>query len=397
MNNLGKVQNTNILLLQGPVGFFFKKLNYQFTKAGATTYRIGLNAGDQLFSYRKNYTAYRGTPDDWKDFVKHFLVEKKIDKVFLFGDCRFYQSVVIYMAKELNIEIYVFEEGYIRPHYITLEKHGVNDYSRLPRDPEFYRSLKYIETEEPLDSTPNPILNWSIVIAYYFVAKLFHFRYKYYRHHRNYSAIQEFFFGIRSLIRKVFYVPRDKKYIDKIEGEISKKYFFVPLQTHNDFQILQHSEYGSIEKFIIEVLESFSKFAPQEDILMFKHHPIDRGRKHYTKFIYEQAKYLNIEKRILVLHDVHLPTCLKHAKGTITINSTVGLSSLYHNTPTITLGRAVYDIEGLTCKGMSLDDFWENYLIPDETLFQKYRYYIITQTQLNGNFYGLFPKALTYE
>lgn len=397
MDKLKDVKGKNILLLQGPVGLFFKKLNYQFTKAGATTYRIGLNAGDQLFSYRKNYTAYRGTPDAWEGFVKRFLKEKNIDKVFLFGDCRFYQSVVIGMAKELDIDIYVFEEGYIRPHYITLERHGVNDYSRLPRDPEFYDSLEEIEIDEPLDSTPNAILNWSIVIAYYFVAKLFHFRYRHYMHHRNYSATQEFFFGIRSLIRKLFYVPRDKKYIERIEGEMSKKYFFVPLQTHNDFQILQHSDYGSIEKFIIEVLESFARFAPDEDILMFKHHPIDRGRKHYTDFIYEQAKYLHIEKRILVLHDVHLPTCLKHAKGTVTINSTVGLSSLYHNTPTIALGRAVYDIKELTCQGMSLDDFWTNYATPDETLFQKYRQYVITQTQLNGNFYGLFPKALTYE
>ncbi|MDQ7085949.1 MAG: hypothetical protein Q9M36_14020 [Sulfurovum sp.] len=181
-----------------------------------------------------------------------------------------------------------------------------------------------------------------------------------------------------------------------MEGKLSKQYFFVPLQTHNDFQILQHSNYGSLEKFIIEVLESFSRYAKEEDSLIFKHHPIDRGRKNYKAFIFEQAVQLGISKRILVLHDIHLPTCLQHAKGTITINSTVGLSSLYHHTPTITLGNAIYDIEGLTMKGSNLDDFWLLQTHPNRVLFEKYRQYIINTTQINGSFYGLFPPKLSF-
>ena len=77
--------------------------------------------------------------------------------------------------------------------------------------------------------------------------------------------------------------------------------------------------------------------------------------------------------------------------GTVTINSTVGLSSLFHNTPTITTGSAIYDIKGLTSEGMSLDDFWDNYVMPDKILFKKYRNYLVQTTQLNGSFYGRFP------
>ena len=94
--------------------------------------------------------------------------------------------------------------------------------------------------------------------------------------------------------------------------------------------------------------------------LVFKHHPVDRGRKNYKNFIMDQAELLKVKNRILVIHDLHLPTCLKHAKGTITINSTVGLSSIGYKIPTITLGNAIYDMEGLTCKGMSLETFWKN-------------------------------------
>lgn len=394
MHPTSSLKNTHILLLQGPIGFFFKHLDKQLRNSGAITYRIGLNMGDSLFSYRDNYTPYRASVDHWSIFIEDFLITHHISKIFLFGDCRFYQNIIIKIANKYKIKIYVFEEGYVRPHYITLERYGVNDYSHLPREASFYHKLPHIIVEEPKDATPNPISNWSIVIAYYFVARLFHFRYKEYQHHREYSAKKELFFGLRSLVRKMIYIQRDKKYLPLIKGELSKKYFFIPLQTHNDFQILQHSQYGSIEKFIIEVLESFAKYANKEDTLLFKHHPIDRGRKNYKAFIIDQAQQLQIETRILILHDIHLPTCLQHAKGTITINSTVGLSSLYHGTATITLGNAIYDIEGITAKGQSLEEFWQNPKSPNKVLVEKYRKYIILHTQLNGSFYGLFPKEL---
>lgn len=396
MNSIDKIADKNILFLQGPVGFFFKKLDNLFHKNGANTYRIGFNAGDSFFSNTYNYTPYRETPESWQDFILKFLKEKKIDKLFLFGDCRFYQRIAIQVALSLEIEVYVFEEGYVRPHYITLEKYGVNNYSHISRNPEFYKNLELKTIEPPKNSTPNPLSNWAIVIAYYCIANLFHFRYPNYKHHRNFSAVKEFFYGSRSLVRKVIYSFTDKKYAPLIEGELHKKYFFVPLQTHNDFQILQHSHYGSIEKFITQVLESFAKRVQDETKLIFKHHPVDRGRMNYSRFIYEQAEELGIEKRVIVFHDVHLPSCLKNAIGTVTINSTVGLSSIHHETPTITLGNAIYDIKGLTCKGMTLDDFWHSYKQPDMVLYEKYRNYIISKTQLNGSFYGVVP-TFTYD
>ena len=394
MTKVAKFNGSNILLLQGPIGFFFKKLDSRFRQKGAKTYRIGLNMGDQLFSYSDNYTAYKGTKNEWRDFIRCFLKEKNIDKVFLFGDCRFYHSILVEVALKVKIEVFVFEEGYIRPHYITLERFGVNNYSKIPRNPSFYKSIGSVVSDVPKDTKFNPVNMWLSVMVYYFFARLFHFKYTNYTHHRNFSATQEFFFGVRSLFRKVIYTQRDKKYLKKIQSELDKKYFFVPLQTHNDFQILQHSNYGSIETFIEEVLQSFSEGASQSVHLIFKHHPLDRGRKNYKNFIYEQSRILGISDRVLVVHEVHLPTCLKHALGTVTINSTVGLSSLYHGTATITLGSAIYDIEGLTNKNKKIKDFWQNPQKPDMKLLKKFRQYLISTTQLNGSFYGLMPKEL---
>ncbi|SFV75742.1 Capsular polysaccharide export system protein KpsS [hydrothermal vent metagenome] len=392
MNKIGSVQGKNILLLQGPMGNFFKKLDILLQQHNATTYKIGFNAGDSFFSNHYNYIPYRDKKENYASFISRFLKEKKIDIIFLFGDCRYYQSISIKVAKTLHIKVFVFEEGYIRPNYITMELYGVNNFSSISRDASFYQKLPLKKEPEVVEVHNSRFKMIMSAIFYYLIANIFYFRYPYYEHHRDFSAIKEAFFGIRSFVRKLIYPFYEKKYLQIIKTQLSKKYFFVPLQTHNDFQILTHSPYNSIEEFIEEVLQSFAQYSQQDDWLIFKHHPVDRGRKNYTKFITQRAKALFVDKRVIVLYDTHLPTLLKHTKGTITINSTVGLSSLYHNTPTITLGYALYDIKGLTSKGIPLKEFWHNQQKPDKDLFKKYRLFLIENTQLNGSFYGKFPK-----
>ena len=105
MNDFGSLAGKNILLLQGPVGLFFKKLGKQFRNRGANVYRIGLNAGDSFFSSSHQYTPYKGKSENWQAFITSFLQAYKIDKIFLFGDCRFYQSVAVGVSDQLGVEV----------------------------------------------------------------------------------------------------------------------------------------------------------------------------------------------------------------------------------------------------------------------------------------------------
>jgi capsular polysaccharide export protein len=390
---IGQIRGRNILLLQGPLGSFFKKLDSYFRANGAKTYRICLNAGDQFFSHQDNIIGYTGTPEDWASFFRQVLNDYHIDRVFLFGDCRLYHRVALKEAEVAGVDCFVFEEGYIRPDHISLEKNGVNDFSDLPRERAFYERIP------PARKNPATILpaDYSHCKAafqaaiYYVLMVLLSFRFPHYRHHRETACFKHAFYGIRNGCRKLWYKFSEKKMAAAITTSWAKRYYFVPLQTQNDFQICVHSDFDSIEAFIDEVLVSFARHAPQDTLLLIKHHPADRGIKNHTRMIRQRARQLGISERVCVVHDTHLPTCLRNALGTVTINSTVGISSLFHNTPTITLGRAHYDIDGLTCRGMALDDFWHSLKSPDIQLFKKYRSYLIQNTQLNGSFYGRFP------
>ena len=72
------------------------------------------------------------------------------------------------------------------------------------------------------------------------------------------------------------------------------------------------------------------------------------------------------------------------------VNSSVGIQALFHNVPVKALGRAIYDIDGLTDQ-QSLDKFWKNPFSPDRDVFTSFYNHILLKTQVNGNFDGFFP------
>jgi capsular polysaccharide export protein len=397
LNRIGSINGRNILLLQGPYGNFFKKLDNVLRENGACTHSVCLNAGDRFFSNKDNIIDFTGKKERWGFFIRQIFVDYKIRKIFLFGDCRYYQRTAIREANELGIECFVFEEGYIRPDFITLEKSGVNAFSSTCRSRSFYDKMNLEDRISPKVLSAN--IKYSRIvcqtIVYYILMSVLKFRYPYYEHHLKTSCLKEAFYGIRNVFRKIRFKISERNVAKQLQTKFSKKYYFVPLQTHTDFQVRTHSNFDSMEAFIKEVLFSFASHAPKNSFLVFKHHPMDSGRKNYSRFIDRMAVNLRIHSRVLAVHDVHLPTCLKNAIGTVTINSTVGLSSLYHKTPTIALGKALYDIKGLTCKGMRLSDFWNDYKAPDTLFYKKFRLYLIEKTQLNGSFYGWFPTELS--
>ncbi len=53
-----------VLLLQGPVGPFFRRLADDLTRAGAQVFKVNFNGGDWLF-YQNGAFNYHGRLEDW--------------------------------------------------------------------------------------------------------------------------------------------------------------------------------------------------------------------------------------------------------------------------------------------------------------------------------------------
>jgi capsular polysaccharide export protein len=80
----------------------------------------------------------------------------------------------------------------------------------------------------------------------------------------------------------------------------------------------------------------------------------------------------------------------------VVVNSTTGLSALHHNRPLKALGRALFDLPGLTFQG-SLDRFWKEKPRPDQDLFRAFRGVVLRRAQINGSFFTEAGIALAIE
>jgi capsular polysaccharide export protein len=379
-------RNKNILLLQGPVGPFFSRLAAVLGAVGARIHKVNFNGGDCLF-YREDAIRWRGSMDAWPAFFESLLDRLRIDVVILFGDCRPVHTVARAIAQQRGVKVGAFEEGYVRPNFITFEESGVNGYSSMPRSAQFYDALpdKRITPEREVGNTFWHAAAWAIL--YYIAAAALQPVFRGYRHHRK-LGLSEAMPWLRGGWRKIFYAWKERAAMTALAGRLHKQYFLVPLQISGDSQVMQHSEYASVADFVCCMVESFAAHAPRDTTLVIKHHPLDRGYHDYGALVADLAEKNGLQNRLLCIHDQHLPTLFDHMLGAVVINSTVGFSAISHGAPVKTCGLAIYDIPGLTFQG-SLRDFWSEArsFRPDPDLFARFRAYVIDQTQIAGNFY----------
>ncbi len=385
------VDRRHTLILQGPMGWFFSDLAALLTKQGQHVTKVHFNGGDQLFWRQGGALRYTGRPEALAGWLRDLMKRQRIDAVVLFGQMRPIHCVAREVALELGVGVFVFEEGYLRPNYVTIERRGVNALSRLPRSAGFYAE-QHLPRQPPPQPTTQNIRRTALIAAAYGIAALaLRPWFPHQTYHRSLNPVTEPLRWARSYLRHLRYQLSERGWHARLTSpDQSKRWFLVPLQVQSDSQITHHSPYGSIEAFISDVMASFAEHAPGDVGLVIKHHPMDRAYSDYRRHIHREAQRLNLGHRVVYLHDQHLPTLLDHTRGVITINSTVGLQALHHGAPVITLGEAVYSMPGLVHSG-PLASFWQEPGKVNQTLYQRFRHHLVAHTQLNASFYASAP------
>ena len=387
-------EHRRTLLLQGPMGPFFEQLATYLRAHGREVFKVNFNGGDQFFFRGDGVYSYRAKNAVWGPALRHFFSTHRITAVVLFGQDRLIHQPVATLAKQLGVQLFVFEEGYVRPDYVTLEIGGVNGQSSLPRDRAFYDALP--QADAAASPPPVPVRERFLRMAAYAVAYrlamvIGHRRYPNDVYHRPLGAWAEAASWLRGSIRKLRNRSGDRAVMRQLcAPERSGRWFLMPLQVHNDSQILSHSSFPKMEAAIDEVMTSFAAFAEGGHWLVIKHHPMDRGYRDFAAHIEANARRLGVVGRVHYVHDLHLPTLLDHTRAVVTVNSTAGMLALQHHKPVIMLGESVCAVEGLI-NGGSLADFWRNPGSVDEPLYDRFRHYLISQTQLNASFYAERP------
>lgn len=383
---LDALAGKRVLLLQGPVGPFFARFANVLRQQGVQqVFKVNFHAGDWLF-FPRGGVIYRGTMQAWPQWLRKRLIEWRIDVVFLFGDMRPIHLAAHAVVQELGLELGVFEEGYVRPNYVTLERFGVNANSLLADSQHVVpKEVPPVSQVVNVGSTYWQMVWWGF--GYFTVGGALHALFPHYRHHRKLTVLEALPW-LRAVWRKHKYAWLERKVLPDLQRWHTGRFFLVPLQVYNDYQVTHHYAGASVKVFMREVVASFAVHAPANTCLVFKHHPMDRGYCDYRTDLQTLAREFGLGPRVRYIHDQHLPTLLDHARGVVVINSSVGLQALRHGVPTKVCGDAMYDKPGLTYQG-SLDAFWQDAPRhpPDADLCQRYVRHLIHKTQINGSFY----------
>ena len=191
MDILNVVKTKRVLFLQGPLGPFFRELAHYFSQHGYETHRIVFNGGDRFYGGGDYVTEYRGSSEEWSQFLESYLAEHDIESVFVMGDCRYYHRTAKPVCRKLGVRFLVFEEGYLRPNTITLEEHGVNALSQLDLSPDNLASVKSHNCKSEVVMGDTMLARTRFAAAYYWAAFFARNRFPSYCHHRAFHPVTE--------------------------------------------------------------------------------------------------------------------------------------------------------------------------------------------------------------
>jgi capsular polysaccharide export protein len=378
--------NRAFLFLQGMATRYFQRLGRALASRGHAVHRVNFNGGDRAFWRLPGAVDFRGREHEWPEFLDRLITDWAISDLILFGDCRPLHRTAIRVAEARAIRVHVVEEGYMRPDWITFEEGGVNGHSSLPRNPDWYRErARGLPKPEAPPAVPSSFRRRAFEDVLYNLSSMAGmWRFPHYATHRPYHQLIEYAGWLRRLALMRRAERRAEVAIETLTGD---PIFFFPLQLDCDYQMRVHSPFRAMHLAIEHVLSSFARCAAPTARLVVKLHPLDSGLVDWAAMIGHVAVEYSVAERVTALDGGLLSKVLDRSAAVVTVNSTVGSEALARSLPVIALGKAIYDMPGLTFQG-ELDDFWSAAEPPDPELFDAFRRVLIDRCLIPGSFFN---------
>lgn len=379
------------LFLQGPHGPFFNSLGKMLRRAGAEVWRVGFNAGDRAFWFHPStYIPYRGTVEDWPQTFATLLDEKQVTDIVLYGDTRPIHAEAVAEAKRRGITVHVFEEGYMRPYWVTYERGGSNGNSRLMEMtiPQMQAALARSDMEAPL-----PPGHWGDMRHHIFYGALYHWfvmfrngEYRNFKPHRSLPVTKEF----RLYLKRLLLMP--VLAADRLLSTLKIRlggfpYHLALLQLVHDSSFQKHSPFNTMADFLELVIEGFAKGAPQHHHLVIKAHPLEDGRVPVRRDVKRLARAHGVSDRVHFVRGGKLAQLLNDTRSAVTVNSTAGQQVLWRGIPLKVFGSAVYSQPEFV-SDQPLPEFFATASRPDNRAYKDYRRYLLETSQVPGGFYA---------
>ncbi len=362
------------------------------TDAGAEVWRVGFTAGDRAFwPARESYLPYRGTEAEWPAAFARIVDEKRITDIVVYGDTRPVHAAAITAARAAGLTIHVFEEGYLRPYWITYERGGSNGHSRLMQI-DLHRMRQALAQRDG-DQAEAPA-SWGDLREHIFYGALYHgcvllgaHRYRAYRPHREISLAAEFRLHLRRLLLMPYH---------RIERAIATRrierggfpYHLVLLQLDHDASFRAHAPFRDTTEFVRVCIDGFARGAPGHHHLVFKAHPLEDDRVPLARTIGTIAQAAGVADRVHFLRGGKLARVLGGARSRPSRSTRPPASRrLWRGLPLKAFGTAVYGKPGLV-SDQPLTAFFADPRRPDTRAYRDFRQFLLETSQVPGGFYS---------
>lgn len=381
----------HFLFLQGPHGPFFFELSRLLQAAGHKVSRIGVNRGDAYYWPDKaTYSAYTDPASGWECHISGFMDTRQVTDLVVYGDTRPIHATAKACARARGVRIHCFEEGYLRPYWITYERDGANGHSKL-----MDLSMEEISSRihQPDAAQPDAPALWGAMWRHTLLGSLYHanilFRngsYPNFASHRSESVQREWMLHCKRLVGYPWEILRRRITTRKLM-RLGAPYHVALLQLGHDASVQDHSPVKSMRGFVELCIEGFANGAPGHHQLVFKAHPLEDGREPVARIVAEVAAAHGISERVWYIYGGKLGPLLDRANSAVTVNSTAGQQALWRGLPLKAFGRAVYSRPEFV-SDQPLQDFFAAPRPPDSGAYRLYRQFLLETSQISGGYYS---------
>lgn len=381
-----------VLMLQGPSSGFFSRLGDALAARGAQVQRIHLCPGDALFWRRGGGASWRGRPRDWPAWIAAWMAAEGITDLVLLGDRRPRHAAAIAAARRLGVRVHHAELGLLRPGRLTLEPDGPG--ARFPRDAAGVRALAARARDAGGPAAPAPggagfaryaamDLTWNLANV-----ALSWATHPGYERHQSWHPLAEYGGWLWKLAR----AGRDRRQAAArlaawgLDGSgDGGRVFLLPLQLRTDAQIRARGPDADLRVTVRRVIADFIANAPADARLLVKEHPMDNALTPWRRIV-RRAAGAGAD-RVEVVDGGDLSALWPRIAGMVAVNSGAGIEALAAGRPVKALGRAIWDIPGLSHQG-ALAAFWHAPPPPDPDLVQDFILGLDWAMQVPGAFDG---------
>ena len=379
------------VFLQGPHGPFYDALGQALSDAGCRCLRVGFNGGDaKYWSERASFIPYHGDLAGWPEFLSDLMRTHGVTDVVLYSDTRPVHRAAIAEARRAGAQVHCFEEGYLRPYWVTYERGGANGNSPVAQ-------MDMLEiagnVRSPDAEPPEAPAHWGQTRRHAWYGARYHWavwrgarRFPGFRGHRKETIAQEFLLHLKRLMLLPVHAAQRDLATRRLK-RMARPYHVVLCQLAHDANMRDHSDVVSQGAFVEEVVAGFAAGAGAHHQLVFKAHPLEDGREDLPGLVAAAGARHGVADRVWFLSGGKLGPLLDAAASAVTVNSTAAQQAMWRGLPVKAFGRAVYAKPPLV-SDQPLEAFFAAPQKPDLAVYRLFRLYLLETSQILGGFYS---------